>query len=426
MNIPVLNTQNLPFCKGCGHDLISKNMARAIEKAGFSPLDVVLVTDIGCHGIIDKAFNSHTVHGLHGRSVALGAGISFALAESGRKVIVFLGDGGATIGLQHIIEASRMNLNILIVIHNNMLYGMTGGQTSGLTPTGFKTTTAETGNPFSAHNMCALTHAAGAALSTRISGVGDYSDKLVEALNTKGCSVVEVVEICPSYGVKLNPKRKLSEIMESMGHNEGIWRNQRPAYSNKELPAVQNLIEKLPIIEARHRGKLDIPYSVILTGSAGEGVQLAASVLSRAALLSALHVTQKGSYPVTVGVGFSTAELNISPNEINYNGMQNPDAILVTSNDGLTHNMKRINGMKKGILIIDSSLEIPQTGAKVYKSDFRSTGARNAALASLLRFVEFTGIISRDSISDAVHDLGLSEKVNIPEIEKKLEQTKGL
>jgi len=426
MKIPVLNTQSLPFCKGCGHDLIAKNMAKAIEKVGLSPLDVILVTDIGCHGIIDKAFNTHTVHGLHGRSVALGAGISFALADSGKKVIVFLGDGGATIGLQHIIEASRMNLNLLIVIHNNMLYGMTGGQTSGLTPTGFRTTTAGSGNPFSAHDMCALTHTAGASMSTRIMGVGDYSDKFAEALNTKGCSVVEVVEICPSYGVKLNPKRKLSEIMESMGHNEGIWRNQRTAYNNSVLPAVKNLIAKLPVIEAKHKGILDFPYSVILTGSAGEGVQMAASILSRAALSSSLHVTQKGSYPVTVGVGFSTAELNLSPNEINYNGMQKPDAILVTSNEGLIHNIKRINGMDGGILIIDSSLEVPPTGAKVYKSDFRITGARNAALASLLNFVEITGIICRDSIIDAVHDMGLSEKIDIPEIEKKLSQVKGL
>jgi pyruvate/2-oxoacid:ferredoxin oxidoreductase beta subunit len=401
-------------------------MARAIEKAGLSPLDVVLVTDIGCHGIIDKAFNTHTVHGLHGRSVALGAGISFALTDSVRKVIVFLGDGGATIGLQHIIEASRMNLNILIVIHNNMLYGMTGGQTSGLTPTGFRTTTAGSGNPFSAHDMCALTHTAGASCSTRILGVGDYSDKLAEALSIKGCSVVEVVEICPSYGVKLNPKRKLSEIMESMGHNEGIWKNERPAYNNNEVPAVQDLLSKLPVVEARHKGGLDAPYSVVLTGSAGEGVQLAASILSRAALSSSLHVTQKGSYPVTVGVGFSTAELNLSPDEINYNGMQNPDAILVTSYDGLLHNMKRINGMKGGVLIIDTSLEVPATGAKVYQSDFRSTGARNAALASLLRFVDLTRIISRDSVFGAVKDLGLAEKVSITEIESKLKQSKGL
>jgi len=426
MNTQVLNTQDLPFCKGCGHDLISKNVAKAIEKAGLSPLDVVLVTDIGCHGIIDKAFNSHTVHGLHGRSVALGAGISFALADSGKKVIVFLGDGGATIGLQHIIEASRMNLNMMIVIHNNMLYGMTGGQTSGLTPTGFMTTTAGTGNRFSAHDLCELTNTAGASLSVRIMGVGDYSDRLSEALNSEGCSVVEIVEICPSYGVKLNPKRKLSEIMVSMGHNEGIWRNQRPAYCNKELPAVNDLIAKLTVIESTHKSNLTAPYSIIISGSAGEGVQLVASIIARAALSLGLHITQKGSYPVTVGVGFSTAELNISPYRIEYNGMENPDAVLITSLDGLNHNRKIINEMTDGLLIIDTSLEIPKTGAKVHAADFRIAGSRNAALGSVLRLAELTGIFTRTAIEDAIISLGLGEKISIETIEEKLKKAKDL
>ena len=84
MNINILNTDSLPFCKGCGHDLISKNTAKALEKMGLSPLDVIVVTDIGCHGIIDKSLNTHTIHGLHGRSAALGAGIAFGIQEAGK------------------------------------------------------------------------------------------------------------------------------------------------------------------------------------------------------------------------------------------------------------------------------------------------------------------------------------------------------
>lgn len=417
MNLPILNTPNLPFCKGCGHDLIAKNTSQAIEKLGLSPLDVIMVTDIGCHGIIDKAFNTHTVHGLHGRSVALGAGISFAMENTNKKVIVFLGDGGATIGLQHIIEASRMNLNMTIVIHNNFLYGMTGGQTSGLTPTGFRTTTAGDGNPFIAHDMCKLTHAAGASYVTRIVGIGNITDKLVEAFSVKGCSVVEVVEICPSYGVKLNPKRKLTEIMESMGHEEGVWTNDRLGYHHQEPPKANNLLDKLPVIEQKYDGSLTHPYSLVMTGSAGEGVQVASSILARAALSSGYHVTQKGSYPVTVGVGFSTSEVNISPKPINYHGMASPQAILVTSLDGLNHQMKRINSMKDGLLVIDSSLEVPSTGAQVISHDFRVAGPKNAALYSLLVFANATGIISRDSIVNALNEMGLGEKIPVEKIE---------
>lgn len=426
MSTNILNTPVLPFCKGCGHDLIAKNTAKALEKWGRSPLDVIMVTDIGCHGIIDKALNTHTVHGLHGRSAALAAGISFALSGSDKKIIVFIGDGGATIGLQHIIEASRMNLNITIIIHNNMLYGMTGGQTSGLTPAGFNTTTATGGNTFSAHDICALTHTAGASLSMRIMGIGDYSDRIYEGLLTDGCSVIEVVEICPSYGVKLNPGRKLSEIMEGTGHREGAWYNERKGYIPASMQSTRDLISNLDIVMPRYVTDTKTPCSVVITGSAGEGVQLAASILSRAAMLSGLHVTQKGSYPVTVGVGFSTAEVNISPYEILFNGMQSPDAVLVSSADGLNHNLKRIKQMDKGMLLIDASLQVPETKARVYKEDFRITGARNAAIASLLRFSALTGTVHRDAIYGAVQDLGLENKLSLKKIEDKLDEVKGL
>lgn len=417
MSTPFLNTSNLPFCKGCGHDLIAKSTAQALEKIGLNPLDVIMVTDIGCHGIIDKTLNTHTVHGLHGRSVALGAGVTFAMENTDRKVIVFLGDGGSTIGLQHIIEASRMNLNLTIVIHNNMLYGMTGGQTSGLTPTGFRTTTAMDGNPFSAHDICKLTHTAGAAYVTRILGIGNIADKLAEAYSVKGCAVVEVVEICPSYGVKFNPKRKLSEIMESMGHTEGVWTNDRSPYTYPNTPKLNNLLDKLPVIEQKYNGGLDKHYQLVMTGSAGEGVQVASAILARAALSSGYQVTQKGSYPVTVGVGFSTSEVNISPEPIHYHGMASPDAILVTSHDGLNHQLKRINAMKDGLLLIDSSLEVPRTGAKVVSHNFRVAGPKNAALYSLLMFANITGLVKRDALIDALNDMGLGEKIPVEKIE---------
>jgi 2-oxoglutarate ferredoxin oxidoreductase subunit beta len=98
-----LTDGELPFCKGCGHSQVTKNTEKALAKLGFNPLDVILVTDIGCHGIIDKFFLTHTVHGLHGRAVAIAGGISLGMSEPGKKIIVFIGDGGATkIGRAHV------------------------------------------------------------------------------------------------------------------------------------------------------------------------------------------------------------------------------------------------------------------------------------------------------------------------------------
>jgi Pyruvate/2-oxoacid:ferredoxin oxidoreductase gamma subunit len=307
-----------------------------------------------------------------------------------------------------------------IVIHNNMLYGMTGGQTSGLTPKGFRTTTAREGNPFTAHDICALTHIAGAAFSSRILGLGDYSDRLVEAFLVKGCAVIEVMELCPSYGVKLNPKRKLSEIMESMGQREGTKRNDRPEFLYSRSPGSTDLSGKLPAVSMKRRGGLQCRYSIVVTGSAGEGVQVAGSVLSRAALSSGYHVTQKGLYPVTVGVGFSTTEINIAPFEINYNGIQNPDAVLVTSRDGLQHTLKCIRRMTSGLLFIDASLDVPETGADVTVRDFRAAGGTNAALYSILALVSATGIMPVDAIGEAITSLGLDDQIPFSELVERL------
>lgn len=419
-----LNTDQLPYCKGCGHGLIANNTVKALEKLNYQPLDVIMVTDIGCHGIIDKCLTTHTVHGLHGRSVALGAGISFGVENPDKKIIVFIGDGGTTIGLQHIMEAARLNINMTVIVHNNYLYGMTGGQTSGLTPVGFNTTTMIEGNPFGGYDICALSHTAGASYTSRIMGICDISDALAKAIGQKGFSLAEVLEICPGYGVKLNPQKKLREIVENSGMKIGEWTNQRDAFAAHQGKKTEDLFSRLPDIKKSFKSYLKAPMSLIISGSAGEGIQLAAGLFCKAAISSGLVVTQKGSYPVTVGVGFSTAEVNLSPDAINFHGIDIPDAVIVTSEDGLAHNLKRINAMTGGKLIIDSSLEIPPTGAQVMQYDFRSVGARNASLFAVLYFALKSGIISTESIFKVIDNEGKSEKLPLAKIKDALSAVK--
>jgi 2-oxoglutarate/2-oxoacid ferredoxin oxidoreductase subunit beta len=419
--VKILNTGSLPFCKGCGHDLISKSTAGALEELSYHPLDVILVTDIGCHGIIDKCMNTHTFHGLHGRSAALGAGVSFGIDSSGKKVIVFIGDGGATIGLQHILEAARLNVDMTVVVHNNMLYGMTGGQSSGLTPEGFSTTTSAQGNPFAGYDICALSQTAGAAYVARVAGVGNITENFKKAFNVKGFSLIEVIEICPSYGVKFNPGRKLNEIIESSGHKPGEWFNQREVFAPHQGKKTKNLFDKTPPVTKSYNAVLDKPLSVVMSGSAGEGVQLAATLLCKGAMRSGLHVTQKGSYPVTVGVGFSTAEVNISPQKINFHGIDVPDIVIVTSSDGLSHSSNRIRRMKSGILFIDQSLAAPETGAEVIVRDFRSVGNRNAAFYAALYFLQFTGIITTETIFETIEVEGMGKKLPVEKLKAALE-----
>ena len=130
---------------------------------------------------------------------------------------------------------------------------------------------------------------------------------------------------------------------------------------------------------------------------------LAAEILAKTAIASGLQTTKKGIYPVTVGVGFSTAEIILSRTPILSYDIPLPDVVIITSEDGLKHNLERIGKMEKGTLWLDKTLEPPQTGAEVRVRDFRGkAGARNAILYALLVFARETGIVPPEVIAETL------------------------
>jgi len=409
-----LTTSGFPYCRGCGHHLIARNTVSALEATGRGPRDVVLVTDIGCHGIVDRNFATHTIHGLHGRSVALGSGIAMELSKD-KKVIVFIGDGGATIGLQHLLEAARLNVNLTVVVHNNMLYGMTGGQPSGLTPCGFRTVITQEGSPYPHHDLCRLVRDAGAPYARRLLGRGDFSEELREAFDVEGFAVVEVLELCTSYATKMNPDLRLRELAESFGYEVGLWTGEERAALRLEPEETRPSLlgaDAIRATDVRFESSLEGRRSLVVGGSAGEGAQRAAELFAEAAIASGLHVTKKGSYPVTVGVGFSTAEVIVSRQPILYHGISRCDAAIITSEDGLAHNRQRIEAMAEGTVWLDESLEAPETDAEIRVRDFRGrAGPRNAAIFGLLTFVSETGVIPTEALVRTVRQSSIAEYV---------------
>ena len=409
-----INDNGLPFCKGCGHSSIASNTEKALARLGMKPLDVILVTDIGCHGIIDKSFNTHTVHGLHGRSVALGAGISASLENNEKKVIVFIGDGGATIGMQHLIDAAHNGFNMTVVIHNNMLYGMTGGQPSEYTPKGFKTPLKPSGSEKSSYDICNIAAAAGAGYVRRILGIGDFSDALAEAYGRNGFSLVEVMEICPSYGVKSNPEMKLSKVVENAGLSNTVIADM-PAglYRVKRQEETMPLLSREDIISRESGHSLKHGVRVMLCGSAGEGVQAAAELLALSGIRSDLNVTKKGSYPVTVGIGFSSSEVILSPDRINYTGTVVPDYLIITSSDGLDYARKSAGMMKSGRIFLDESLQAPATKAEITRFPFREkVGSRNASLMAVFYFLHATGVFPVEVLVKSFSETKLAGKIS--------------
>jgi 2-oxoglutarate/2-oxoacid ferredoxin oxidoreductase subunit beta len=422
MNNSFLVGGDLPFCRGCGHGQVSQNTEKALQRLGYDPLDVILVTDIGCHGIIDKSFLTHTVHGLHGRAVALAAGLSAGVNDPQKKVIAFIGDGGATIGMQHLVGAAHFGFDLTVVIHNNMLYGMTGGQPSDFTPCGFKTPTHREGKRGTGYDICELLTAAGASYVSRIYGIGDFSDALAEAFSQKGFSVVEIMEICPSYGVKSNPGMKLKKVVEEAGLEVKVFtRDRHHVFGLPVQDEPPSLFGPENRIRVKYASSLSQPMSLMLCGSAGKGTQVAAELLARAAVMSNLYVTKKGAYPVTVGVGFSASEIIVSPERILCTGASAPDALLITSEEGLEFARPVAARMKTGVVYAERSLPALETGAEYVQVDFNErAGERNGALSSIFWFLKKTGILPIEALIDAFNENKISRKVSVESLVKDL------
>lgn len=409
-----VETNNLPFCPGCGHRVAVLNTEKALERLGFNPLDVILVTDIGCHGIVDKNFYTHTIHGLHGRSPALAAGVAAALRNPKKKVIVYMGDGGATIGLQHLVEAAHRNFNMTVFVLNNMLYGMTGGQGSGLTPKNYRTMTYPEGHPQRGYDLIDIIHAARAPYARRLVGRGDYSDIIAEALSINGFALLEIVEICPSYGLKFNRGKRLDYFLEISGIKEKLLTYPDREPFSLEQRETRPLVDDSLVINREFETEFHGTRRIVVSGSAGEGVQSAGELFATAAITSGLHATKKGAYPVTVGVGFSTAEVIVSDSEILYTGIVVPDVAIITSRDGLGHSLNRIQRMdENGLLLIDESLEVPETRARVIRHPFRKeAGARAAALRALAFYnARVEQIIPMEALIHTLRNSKLAGKV---------------
>jgi 2-oxoglutarate/2-oxoacid ferredoxin oxidoreductase subunit beta len=192
----------LIWCPGCGDGIVLKSLIRAIHKAGLAQDKVAMVSGIGCSSRLTGYVDFNTLHTTHGRAMTYATGIK--MAKPDLDVIVITGDGDATsIGGNHYIHAARRNIGLTVILFNNHIYGMTGGQVSPTTPYGKKGSTAPYGSFENTFNISGLAQAAGASFVARASvhnGI-QLESFIVKALNNKGFSLVEVMSPCPTaYG----------------------------------------------------------------------------------------------------------------------------------------------------------------------------------------------------------------------------------
>jgi len=190
-----------PFCAGCGGYAVSNTFLRAVHELGHENLRrFVFTSGIGCSSWIPSPhFLADSVHTLHGRSIPVATGIKLMRPEI--DIVVFGGDGDIVgIGLSHFVHAARRNLDVLVIMVNNMVYGMTGGQVAPTTPYGTRTSTTPYGSFEYPLDAVKLVVAAGACYAARWTTltINELKESIKTALNMHGFRFIEVVSQCPT------------------------------------------------------------------------------------------------------------------------------------------------------------------------------------------------------------------------------------
>ena len=371
----LLNPHRPPFfCPGCSHELVVRALDKSFQDLNLAGHQIAIVTDIGCSGLFDTFFNTHALHGLHGRALTYATGLKLACPDL--TVVVIMGDGGLGIGGAHVLSSCRRNLDLTLLVLNNFNYGMTGGQCSATTPAEATTSSGFLGQLEAPLDVCAVADAAGASWIDRISADdGVLSERIGQALTSTGFSLMDIMGICPGRFSRKN--RDVKKLVTTLSDNfqrrgKSAPRTARPEYGRAYRKQCEDAPPASPLrpISGTALSTESQPLQILLLGAAGQRVNTAAEVLCLAAMHGGFYASQKNDYPITVLRGHSISEVIISPGPVGFTGIEHPDIILALSDEGVGRRVEAISKAKPDCLIIhDTGVSIPDTKAEVIGVD---------------------------------------------------------
>ena len=220
MNFKIPNdidmTQQASWCPGCGHGIVCRVITEAVTELGVSDR-IITVDDVACGQFGQFAMKYNTIMGAHGRTIPTAAGVKQARPDA--LVIARPGDGSAySIGIESTVYSAIRNDNILAIVINNSVFGMTGGQMSPTSLPGMKTATSPFGRDESKNgSMFDITKIIGktdmaylARVAVNTPANTEKAKKaikkaLTKQMNGEGFCLVEILSMCPT-------NRKMSEV----------------------------------------------------------------------------------------------------------------------------------------------------------------------------------------------------------------------
>jgi 2-oxoglutarate ferredoxin oxidoreductase subunit beta len=243
------------WCPGCGDYGVLSALEQALAMHGRPSHEVVLVSGIGCSSRLPAYTSCYGFHGVHGRALALATGLKIARPDL--EVITVGGDGdGYSIGGNHFIHACRRNVDMLYIVMDNRVYGMTKGQPSPTTEPDWDSDIAPGGIGLRPFNPLSLAIAAGANFVARgfSNDPQGLAGMIVEGIRWPGFAFIEVLSPCitfrpeefdwkekvrpSSFSIENDRAAATTAILADDGFSLGIlFKGERAAVSKASAPA---------------------------------------------------------------------------------------------------------------------------------------------------------------------------------------------
>jgi len=270
------SSDKITWCPGCGDFGILAALKNALVKINKAPKDILLVSGIGQAAKLPHYIKCNCFNGLHGRALPVASGAK--MANRDLTVIVATGDGDCYgEGGNHFIHNIRRNIDITVIVHNNQIYGLTKGQASPTTDTGYVTNVQTGGVVLEPFHPLEAAIALGCGFVARgYSAETEHLSWLIaEAISHRGFSLIDVLQPCVSFNKKNTYEwysKRVYKINEDPAYNLQdkqaayqkaaqwgdmipigiLYKEQKPSYEEKagiaaRLPAVEENIENVNI-----------------------------------------------------------------------------------------------------------------------------------------------------------------------------------
>jgi 2-oxoisovalerate ferredoxin oxidoreductase beta subunit len=446
------------YCPGCGHGIIHKMVARAIDELGIQNR-TILISPVGCSVFAYYYFDVGNVQAAHGRAPAVGTAIKRSHPDS--ILISYQGDGDlSAIGSSEILHAANRGENITAIFVNNAIYSMTGGQSAPTTLIGQKSTTTPNGrNPvtegYPLHVSELLATLEAPVYIARV-GLGDnkqiaQADKAIcraveNQVKGLGFSLVEILCPCPTIWKMsaVDSQKWVREVMEKtypLGVLCDRTAERQPRTAPESAPSLERIPQILGIGDAdaplalltpsilrtlrngwdttnpnslcqEDRTEVqDIDLRIRVAGFGGQGVLLAGEVLAEAGLDAGLEVSWLPSYGPEMRSGTSNCHIRLSNESIDSPLVASPNMLLAMNEPSLK---KFVATVQPGGWILYNGEAIPED---CKRDDVRALAfpftqiadqlgePRVANMVILGTLLEITGVLPQASIQAALHRL---------------------